>query len=363
MTKKSDEPPVPVFLAGVVQASKELDLAVLQIRSDLSGKDLDPSTLGLPNVPLGDSDELELGDTLNIFGYPGIGGKNITYTAGPVSGFDTDPNFKGRAWIKTSASISGGNSGGTAVTDDGLLVGIPTQGGSASANAAVDCRAVADTNRDGKLDDKDTCVPAGGFINSLRSVNAAKSLIEAAQDGNDSGGGGGRRGLPAGGGGGGGGGTTTTTRPRRATTTTAPPDTEPVDTEPLDTLPPETEPPTTRRRSTPTTRPAARNDVGVEGFLIDAATGRPIAGAFFYVLMPGVKWKEVTNETYDQTVFASLKTDSNGYFTHPQLRLPRGQAFGMGALAKGYAPVLADDVAVPSDAPDPIRITIKLDRE
>ena len=40
-----------------------------------------------------------------------------------------------------------------------------------------------DTNHDGKLDDKDSCVPIGGFLNGLRPVNLAKSLIETARQG------------------------------------------------------------------------------------------------------------------------------------------------------------------------------------
>jgi hypothetical protein len=47
----------------------------------------------------------------------------------------------------------------------------------------VDCRPVADTNRDGSVDEADTCVPIGGFINGLRPVNLAAPLIEAARRG------------------------------------------------------------------------------------------------------------------------------------------------------------------------------------
>jgi hypothetical protein len=40
-----------------------------------------------------------------------------------------------------------------------------------------------DTNGDGVLDEKDTCIPIGGFINALRSINLALPLIDAAQSG------------------------------------------------------------------------------------------------------------------------------------------------------------------------------------
>jgi hypothetical protein len=48
---------------------------------------------------------------------------------------------------------------------------------------SVDCRPVVDTNRDGVIDDNDTCVPIGGFINGLRPVNLAVPVIEAAESG------------------------------------------------------------------------------------------------------------------------------------------------------------------------------------
>ena len=63
------------------------------------------------------------------------------------------------------------------------MVGIPTQLGSGGEAGIVDCRTLADTNRDGVIDENDTCIPTGGFINSLRPVNLAIPLIEAARRG------------------------------------------------------------------------------------------------------------------------------------------------------------------------------------
>jgi S1-C subfamily serine protease len=181
LTKQADAPPVPAYLAEVVADSQQYDLAVLHITRDLSGAPVDSSKLNLPALPLGDSDKLKLGQSLAIFGYPGIGGETITFTSGDVSGFTFEAGVSGRAWIKTSASISGGNSGGTAVNDQGELVGLPTQAGSGQAGTPpVDCRPVADTNGDGRIDDKDLCVPIGGFINALRPVNLAKDLVAQA---------------------------------------------------------------------------------------------------------------------------------------------------------------------------------------
>jgi S1-C subfamily serine protease len=178
---RADQAPELTYLAEIVAIDYSLDLAVIRIISDMEGLAVSPS---LPTVALGDSDLVELGGTLRIFGYPGIGGETITFTTGAVSGFTSERGIDGRAWIKTDATIAGGNSGGMAVDDQGRLIGIPTL---ASAGAEqeniVDCRPVADTNRDGVVNEQDTCVPLGGFINGLRPVNLALPVIEAARQG------------------------------------------------------------------------------------------------------------------------------------------------------------------------------------
>jgi len=178
------EPPIPAYIAEVAAVDGFLDLAVIRITSSLDGARVDSSGLDLPFVELGNSDDLHLGDTINIFGFPGIGGNTITFTKGSVSGFSAEEPIGSRAWIKTDATIAGGNSGGLGANDFGQLIGVPTQGGSGSADSSIaDCRVVQDTNGDGQLTDDDTCIPIGGFINSLRPVNLAEPLIRAAQTG------------------------------------------------------------------------------------------------------------------------------------------------------------------------------------
>ncbi len=183
LTLKPDEPPEPTYLAEVMQADADLDIAVIRVVSDLDGNPIERSSLNLPVVPIGDSDILELGDTVTILGYPGIGGETITLTSGEVSGFTAESNVGKRAFIKTSATIAGGNSGGMALNGQGELIGIPTQVGSGGDADIVDCRPLADTNRDGRVDDNDTCIPTGGFINALRPVRLAMPLINAAAEG------------------------------------------------------------------------------------------------------------------------------------------------------------------------------------
>jgi len=184
ITVAQDEPPVNMFYADVLQADANLDLAVIKIRSNINGGPSNFADLDIPPVPLGDSQSLGLGDELIIIGYPGIGGETITLTRGEVSGFTSQPEYGNRAYIKTSATFAGGNSGGLAASQQGEIIGIPTQLGSGDINVdIVDCRRLADTNRDGFIDESDNCVPTGGFINALRPVDLALPLIEAAKAG------------------------------------------------------------------------------------------------------------------------------------------------------------------------------------
>ncbi|MGB4594622.1 MAG: serine protease [Anaerolineaceae bacterium] len=182
LTLQDDSPPIDTYYASIVQVDEALDLALIKPRTDMQGNPIEYNTMNLPFVGLGDSESLSLGDSITILGYPGIGGETITLTRGEVSGFTAEEGYGNRAYIKTNATIAGGNSGGLAVNEKGELIGVPTQVGSGDINTnIVDCRALADTNRDGHVDDNDTCVPTGGFINAIRPVALALPIIEAAR--------------------------------------------------------------------------------------------------------------------------------------------------------------------------------------
>lgn len=183
ITEQPDEQPTPRYIAEVMQADQQLDIAVIRIAADLDGTSVERSKLNLPTVQMGNSDSLSLGDTLTIIGYPSIGGSTITLTKGEVAGFTAEQNYGNRAFIKTSATISGGNSGGLAADVNGRIIGIPTQLGYGGDDQYVDCRRLVDTNRDGVVDEKDSCVPAGGFINALRPLTLAMPMIDAAKRG------------------------------------------------------------------------------------------------------------------------------------------------------------------------------------
>lgn len=176
LTSNGVRPPEAAFTAETVVIDPDVDLAVLQVVGDENGRPFDRANLRLPYLPIGDSDQLRLGDAVHLFTYPGIADGALTYTTGVVSGFGFDPSVDGVAWIRTDAVMSGGSSGGTAIDDAGKLIGVPTRG------SALDCRP-GDTNGDGTVDATDAgCIPTGGSLGELRPVNLALPLLARALD-------------------------------------------------------------------------------------------------------------------------------------------------------------------------------------
>lgn len=101
--------------------NKEYDLALLRVVSDASGNSL-PKSFTFPSVEMGDSRKIRVLEDLFIIGFPEKGGSTITVNRGVVEGKDILAN-----WIKTDARVIHGNSGGAAVSSEGLLIGIPTK--------------------------------------------------------------------------------------------------------------------------------------------------------------------------------------------------------------------------------------------
>lgn len=166
-----DGPPQVRYWADLVAAWPEADLAVLRVSADWATIDpVDTSALDLPHVPLGDSDAVDRGDEVHVLGYPALAGNTLQYTLGVISGFEVDAETGARVWLRTGASVSPGNSGGTAVDATGELIGVPTRAGT------IRCQP-QDTDGDGS---PDVCLPFGGTLNLLRPVNLAKRLFDQA---------------------------------------------------------------------------------------------------------------------------------------------------------------------------------------
>lgn len=107
-----------VFPAKLVGSDPTTDVALLKI-----------DATGLPFIPLGDSDKLQLGEWVLAIGAP----YNLrsTITAGIVSAKGRssqsyDGEFRIESFIQTDAAVNAGNSGGALVNTKGELVGINT---------------------------------------------------------------------------------------------------------------------------------------------------------------------------------------------------------------------------------------------
>lgn len=174
------EPPVPRFQAEIVQADPGLDLALLRITRESDGKLIEPGSLTLPYVEVGDSSALQLDDTITVVGYPNIGDDPIAVERGTVTGFMAEPSGGSKSWIKTSATIRGTMSGGGAYNQRGQLIGVPTTAPLSSSSPEATCLIVQDTNGDDLVNSSDSCIPVGGFINSLRPANFVSPLLRAA---------------------------------------------------------------------------------------------------------------------------------------------------------------------------------------
>ncbi len=104
-----------------------LDLALIRCDRDRSGAPWQATSW--PTIPVRaiETDGIVPGESVWVLGYPGVGGSTIHVTAGLISGFTGEPGSVGfRAFLKTDASITHGNSGGTAIDEDGNFIGVPT---------------------------------------------------------------------------------------------------------------------------------------------------------------------------------------------------------------------------------------------
>jgi S1-C subfamily serine protease len=142
----------------VVLTNRQLDLALLKITSDRTGRAI-PDSMKFPTVEFGDSRYLKLMDDLIIIGYPGKAGSDVTVNKGMVEGLDTV-----NEWIKTDARLMRGNSGGAAVNREGRLVGIPS-------------KVVVDTEPARKDGDGAKSVGAVGFLRPSHLVAAMLGRI------------------------------------------------------------------------------------------------------------------------------------------------------------------------------------------
>ena len=194
-----------VWWPATVRGSNEfLDLALLDVEMNTAAVADDnkyPASIVLQHewpvyalateVPL-------LGDPISIYSYPGIGGYSMTFTAGHVAGWSWDfwseedaKTFSTEEWLagynadedgyrdymKLDATIAHGSSGSSVLNADGEIIGVTSLLGVSYEVDTVDCSILADTNDDGEVDDKDICVPVGGFLNASATLTDIRAFL------------------------------------------------------------------------------------------------------------------------------------------------------------------------------------------
>lgn len=108
------EQPVYSEIGYTVKVADGIDAAILKIQH--------PGKV-FTFMPIGEVDEndIQAGEGIKLYGYPGIGGQTMTVTEGTFSGIDG-------VYVKTDARMSGGNSGGGSYfLRSGKFVGMPTE--------------------------------------------------------------------------------------------------------------------------------------------------------------------------------------------------------------------------------------------
>jgi len=157
LTDSTSATPTQSVRAEVVVSDSSVDLAIIQL-FDSSGAPY----VATGRTPLSLSAAVpKLGDKITILGYPGLGGSTITLTSGDFSGIDRSESYE---YLKTTANMNPGVSGGSAFNSAKQLVGVPTAG----RGAEIAC--------DGNTD----CVANGSTIGLLRPVSLAQQILTRA---------------------------------------------------------------------------------------------------------------------------------------------------------------------------------------
>lgn len=114
------ERPACNYTASIVAQNPKLDLALLQLATkDIYGAAL-PS---LPALSYARTELPAIDTPIVATGFPGIGGETVTSTSGTITGYEEREGVK---LLKVDATISFGNSGGTATDRSGTFIGVPS---------------------------------------------------------------------------------------------------------------------------------------------------------------------------------------------------------------------------------------------
>lgn len=140
----------------------ELDLALIKCDLDMDGHAWTPSNW--PAVPIELTETAVHGERVWVIGYPDVAGGTINASTGEVTGLVQEDGTNETAFLVTTAAITYGGSGGAAIDENGVFIGVPT---AFRSRARVDGASVT------RLGDE-------GLI---RPVQRAEALLSIAQAG------------------------------------------------------------------------------------------------------------------------------------------------------------------------------------
>lgn len=125
VTSSASQAPSFIYTADLISVAAGYDLALLSINEIKNGFQY----TNFYNYYNSNNKIPKLGDSLEILGYPAIGGSTITFTKGYVVGqenIQSEYISSSYFYTKTDALMAPGSSGGGAYYDDGIFAGIPT---------------------------------------------------------------------------------------------------------------------------------------------------------------------------------------------------------------------------------------------
>ncbi|MFC1497979.1 trypsin-like peptidase domain-containing protein [Verrucomicrobiota bacterium] len=108
------------FYAEIIGADKDMDLALLRLKSSEGIKNL-------PYAELGDSSKLNEGDFVMAMGAPWGMARSVSIGIVSCTRRFLQGNSEYSLWLQTDAAICPGNSGGPLINTDGKVVGINTR--------------------------------------------------------------------------------------------------------------------------------------------------------------------------------------------------------------------------------------------
>ncbi|MGH2592229.1 MAG: M4 family metallopeptidase [Anaerolineae bacterium] len=107
---------------------------------------------------------------------------------------------------------------------------------------------------------------------------------------------------------------------------------------------------------------SGQNLVYVQGTIVDADTGRGVAGAQVFILQPDLSATQAARDdsiTSDEVLTLGV-TDAKGFY-QTETAIPRGQMYSAIVIARGFRPIVADDgIDIPSNATNPFQVDATL---